>query len=102
MSDLIIRQAVLESLKTDYSLIMFDSYGNLTFTGERIIEAIKRVPPVETEEKKGHWIDGKCNRCGTHAPFWAMATTYYCSDYCPKCGADMREVQDENSNTDSK
>ncbi len=46
MSDLISRQAVLESLKTDYSLIMFDSYGNLTFTGGRIIEAIKRVPSV--------------------------------------------------------
>jgi hypothetical protein len=48
--DLISRQAVLESLKTDYSLIMFDSYGNLTFAGERIIEAIKRVPSVEPEK----------------------------------------------------
>ena len=56
MSDLINRQAVLESLKTDYSLIMFDSYGNLTFAGERIIEAIKRVPSVESERKTGKWI----------------------------------------------
>ena len=54
MSDLISRQAVLESLKTDYSLIIFDSYGNLTFAGERIIEAIKRVPSVEPE---------KCSDC---------------------------------------
>ena len=58
MSDLISRQAVLESLKTDYSLIMFDSYGNLTFTGEHIIEAINRVPSVEPERNPGH-----CKEC---------------------------------------
>ena len=45
------------------------------------------------EGKTGKWIDGKCNRCGTNAPFWAMATTYYCSEYCPKCGAKM-EAED--------
>lgn len=37
--------------------------------------------------KHGHWIDGKCSRCGHHAPFWAMASTYYRSRYCPNCGA---------------
>lgn len=46
-------------------------------------------------EKTGHWIDGKCNRCGTHAPYWAMATTYYCSEYCPNCGAKMESEETE-------
>lgn len=42
-----------------------------------------------SERKTGRWIDGKCNRCGTHAPYWAMASTYYLSEYCPHCGAYM-------------
>lgn len=42
---------------------------------------------------KGKWRKGKCNRCGGHAPFWAMASTYYESDFCPHCGADMREKE---------
>ena len=40
-------------------------------------------------QRTGRWIDGKCNKCGTHAPYWAMASTYYCSEYCPHCGAFM-------------
>lgn len=52
-------------------------------------QRIKRLPPVEPERKPGKWIDGKCNKCGANAPFWPMATTYYCSEYCPKCGAKM-------------
>lgn len=51
---------------------------------------IREAPSVEPERKTGKWVDGKCNRCGTHAPFWEMATTYYCSDYCPKCGCRMK------------
>jgi len=43
----------------------------------------------------GKWIDGKCNKCGSHSPFWPMASTYYESKYCPNCGADMREINDE-------
>lgn len=53
------------------------------------VRVIDELPSVEPERKPGKWIDGKCNRCGTHAPFWEMATTYYCSEYCPKCGAPM-------------
>ena len=60
-SDLISRQAVLESLKTDYSLIMFDSYGNFTFAGERIIEAIKGVPSAEPERH----LQPTCNQLAT-------------------------------------
>ena len=50
MSDLISRESVLDAVRTECSLIIFDSYGNLTFAGERIIEAIKKVPSIEPEK----------------------------------------------------
>lgn len=54
-------------------------------------EAMKNLIalPSAQPQRTGRWIDGKCNRCGTHAPYWAMASTYYLSEYCPNCGAKM-------------
>ncbi len=46
----------------------------------------------QPERIKGHWVNGRCDKCNAHAPFWCMATTYYASNFCPNCGADMREV----------
>lgn len=50
---------------------------------------LSMLPPAQPEPNEGHWINGKCDRCGGHAPFWAMASTYYNSKYCPHCGAKM-------------
>ena len=51
---------------------------------------------VEVADRpQGEWIDGKCSLCGKHAPYWAMATTYYKSNYCPNCGARMKGADDE-------
>lgn len=33
--------------------------------------------------------NGNCTNCGKHAPYWAMASAYYTSPYCPNCGARM-------------
>ena len=54
--------------------------------------AAKRIEELEEyERKKGKWLQpGKCSECGGSAPFWSMASTYYESDFCPHCGADMR------------
>lgn len=53
----------------------------------------KRVdwcPLMDAEPvRHGKWIEGKCNRCGEHAPYWSMASTYYRSNFCPNCGARM-------------
>lgn len=46
-------------------------------------------------ERKRKWINGRCSECNAHAPFYAMASTYYESAYCPNCGADMRERKKE-------
>ncbi|MBQ6627943.1 MAG: hypothetical protein IJH65_03925 [Methanobrevibacter sp.] len=45
---------------------------------------------AQSEQKKEKWVNGVCNQCGSHAPYWPMASTYYESNFCPNCGADMR------------
>ena len=80
MGDLISRQAVLD---------LFAEKCDTVRPYHEVWQAVKKLPSVEPERKTGKWVDGKCNRCGTHAPFWEMATTYYCSDYCPNCGSSM-------------
>ena len=46
MSDLISRQAVIDTIETDCSWDIFNEWGSRTPTGERIINAIKSVPSV--------------------------------------------------------
>ena len=55
-------------------------------------DLIEELPPAQPERIKGHWVNGRCDKCNAHAPFWCMASTYYASNFCPNCGADMREV----------
>ena len=52
------------------------------------------IPTIQPEPQEGHWINGKCDLCGEHAPFWCMASTYHESNYCPNCGARMKGKQD--------
>lgn len=82
MSDLISRQAAIVA-------ITWWNRNNGMISKQDAVKCLRKLPSVEPERKTGKWIDGKCNKCGTHAPFWEMATTYYCSEYCPKCGAKM-------------
>lgn len=66
----------------------FDLYYN--YENIALQEAIKLIPAADVVERKtGKWIDGKCDQCGAHAPFWSMASTYYESKFCPHCGAKM-------------
>lgn len=80
--DCVNRQAIL-NLKQTF-------HDNAGYETEFVdIEDIKNMPSVKQEPKVGHWIKGKCDRCGGHAPFWSMSAAYYESEYCPKCGARM-------------
>lgn len=49
-TDLVSRQAVIDTIETDCSWDIFNEWGSRTPTGECIIEAIKRVPSVELEK----------------------------------------------------
>lgn len=52
---------------------------------------IERFPAADVAEvRHGRWDEnGRCTLCGGHAPFWAMASTYYKSPWCHECGARM-------------
>lgn len=66
-------------------------------------------PSVTPQPKRGHWIDQAdsigeyasgcyvCDEC--HEVFWLESGTPQDNEYnfCPNCGADMREVQDADS-----
>lgn len=55
-------------------------------------------PTIEPQKMRGHWIDiddyynrirGKCSICGWEAHMYEDDVVGM--DYCPNCGADMRE-----------
>ena len=84
--DCISRQAVLE-LIADYDLSM----GQVV----RGIHALHSVTPQEP--KKGHWThDGatvRCSNCGRGYKDAFGRTSAITYNFCPNCGADMREVE---------
>lgn len=54
------------------------------FTLQRILEQ----PTIEPERKKGKWIEDRCSECGCYVYHGDVR------NFCPDCGADMREDQD--------
>lgn len=60
-------------------------------------DCIKELPYVEPEPKKGEWIKycklgvWECDQCGTQFKF--PFKQHY---FCPNCGADMRQREDDN------
>lgn len=76
--DLIDRQAAVDAV-TPFD----DEYS--------IRDAIEDLPSAQPGRKRGQWLDGykrqTCSLCkGKGVRSW---------NYCPYCGADMREVDDE-------
>ena len=105
MSDLISRQAAIDRL-TEYG------NGRAVFisVGEAIIR-IEQLPPAQPEQpepKRGEWLErdvidepkgkhitqwqsARCSVCGRyHTTPYLYSFTHY--NFCPNCGADMREV----------
>ena len=93
MNDLISRQAAIDALADMHC--KSDEDGYVWIIRSDAWARIDALPSVTPKQKRGKWINGYCSECGKHAPFWAMASTYYKSSFCPNCGADMRGEQDE-------
>ena len=63
---------------------------------------VDKMPSVQPERIKGHWVDDctymgiQCSACGKSLQDYIHATEYAelmeVPNFCPNCGADMREV----------
>lgn len=68
---------------------------------EEIEDIIQNAPPVEPERGHGEWVLGGyddmyyvCNKCGhKQSEYYSKPT----ANFCPNCGVDMREKQNENN-----
>lgn len=62
-----------------------------------IEKVINEQPTIESERKKGEWIDQddgafypvECSEC-RKIPLFDVDGDYVLSNFCPNCGADMR------------
>lgn len=91
MDDLISRQAAIDALADMHC--KSDEDGYVWIIRSDAWARIDALPSVTPKQKRGKWINGYCSECGKHAPFWAMASTYYKSSFCPNCGARMDEEE---------
>jgi len=108
MSDLISRQAAISALGEEPEVWMDDDDYTL---GQRNqwrydVTVLKALPSVQPERKKGRWIkvSGKtainCSAC--HHCSWSLSfeDTVRRFNFCPNCGADMRQKEGRaNENT---
>lgn len=88
MDDLISRQAAIDAVKHAWA------------KGLEPSQYIEALPPAEPQRMRGKWIDAEihgdnsilpvqvCDQCNT---FFPLAYTGGGHNYCPNCGADMRE-----------
>lgn len=97
MNDLISRQAAIDVADAVWCV-----------TGDKNVakvwDQIKDLPSAQP--KRGKWVDTKsdhykCSCCGERAAFWyneenssgwEKDMSEWLSDFCPNCGADMREL----------
>lgn len=96
MTDYISRQDAIEAVHEGISMFLDpcdceeetpmtanDKY--LLKVDKAICKRIKKLYAAPVREvKRGRWLDGYCSCCGER-------TVWDETDYCPNCGADMRE-----------
>lgn len=86
--DCISRQAVIELAKKG-ALISNRNY-------ESVCKAINALPPVTPQSKTGYWIDKHIR--GSIEPYCSVCgdsvDTIYHYNYCPNCGAKMKEAEE--------
>jgi hypothetical protein len=92
--DCISRQAVEDA--------MYDATRAMDLNYGQIMDYIDNMPPATPIRPKGHWIKTElpsrdaheCSECGNLAIFDECRNEEMLTDFCPHCGADMREVRE--------
>lgn len=91
MDEMISRQAVLKLLSA--------MPPEEAMTKAMLIQSVKQLPSAQPERKRGKWQEDPsgygfwiCSNCGFVSEASAANVLY---NFCPNCGADMREVDDE-------
>ena len=106
MSDLISRGKLLDVIKPMVG--MWDE-GTFWIDYKRVIDIIENLPPADSEQKHGEWLDRhaydnadyaidewqseKCSVCGKYhtTPYLYNFRTFA---YCPNCGSKMMRGED--------
>ena len=93
MSDLISRQTAIKAIED-----LQDCYNGFSDTYDKacIIGVIEEVPSIEPI-KHGRWLPsdkGDCTYICSECGFVRDAYLLDEKAYCPRCGADMREVEE--------
>lgn len=89
------RENVLEMLKQECSPMVFaylaDLVNDIPAADVRPVALGKWVEMFDHDEypARNHWFC--CSVCGHIAPFGRMSDTELHTNFCPNCGADMRE-----------
>lgn len=69
----------------------------------RVVEEVIDNQPEQPSRQKGHWVGiddepcdvYECDRCGT--TYDTVDNTWDLPNFCPNCGADMREENNESN-----
>ena len=107
MEDLISRKALLKEIENGIKAGNYEEgyeeYPHINDMDD-IIECIKYADSIQPKPKKGHWEQYgnswedkfKCSECGKDQPkiLCGERIIGHWSDYCPNCGADMREREE--------
>lgn len=70
------------------------------WAGKAAFDAVKAIPSADVvERKKGKWVKGVSENGATTALFCSVChyenKHWYEWNFCPNCGADMRERKDK-------
>jgi hypothetical protein len=86
----------------DKVITTYKTFGHLNL--HNVLEAFNEIPAADVRPvRRGWWIgthDGfyysySCSECGYEALYKENTKDQVCSDFCPNCGADMREITNE-------
>lgn len=96
MSDLIDRQAAIDALRKMQTYKLFSGDDMLLIDQAGAQTELMLLPPAQPEPKRGRWIY-KTDLVTAPTGYWECSECkegrlLYEENFCPHCGADMREV----------